>query len=599
MAFQSVSADIVRGTITRSTARVEIRLAAADRIPQGSNSFLALSISYPQEVIPVELRLVRQGAAGGGGDIRFDGPAGPTSRRFEQNTSALIPLHGLAPTAGSQPDVELQVFVNEERRPGLRLAVGAAAGTVAIMAENGSDAAPEFLLPGTPLRLKAVPNPAGGGNVRWFSFPPDVLQVRGTAQQDIAEVTLAAPATLPPRADRAVRLAALFEPTGGGPAAMAVQEFWPIYDASEPGPYAVGSDTYADANFTIAGGLENYPPDIEVTVQALLRYPAQSAGARTPFATRHAAYPLVVLAHGRHGAAEFVRDAAGERIRDVAGNLQPILSGGLRVEFMNHEGLAYLAEHLASYGFVAVSINLNGRFNPANGRGELVNPQGSLVTCRPFLVDEVAITHRGLVILHHIGVLDGKNGSDPFYTGKLDMSRIGLIGHSRGGEAVISAQDINARFMVPAGLGVGIRALVSIAPTDNRNIRVALPYLAIIGSDDGDVSDLSGQRIYDRAAAPRQMVWVAGAIHNYFSSNWNWQDEVPAASDREQAAAPGDCRRLQRAVPAAAARRTGRRRGVFRGRAAPAGAGRRRDPPRGAAAGRAERGHLRGHAGQS
>jgi hypothetical protein len=40
---------------------------------------------------------------------------------------------------------------------------------------------------------------------------------------------------------------------------------------------------------------------------------------------------------------------------------------------------------------------------------------------------------------------------------------------------------------------------------------------------------VNGLRIYDRADPPKQLVWVIGGIHNFFSSVWQWQDEVPAA----------------------------------------------------------------------
>jgi len=64
----------------------------------------------------------------------------------------------------------------------------------------------------------------------------------------------------------------------------------------------------------------------------LIRYPAAVAGANQPISTLLDTYPLVILAHGNH----------------VRGP----------VRFDSHDGLEYLARHLASYGYVAASIDL-------------------------------------------------------------------------------------------------------------------------------------------------------------------------------------------------------------------------------------------------
>lgn len=304
-------------------------------------------------------------------------------------------------------------------------------------------------------------------------------------------------------------------------------EVWPVGNPEQQGPFSVGRTIYTAPSFTIPGGLEGWPLDINVTMEALVRYPADRDGNNVPFSTKKSKYPLVILAHGRHTPFEFERNPDGS-LRIVAGSPVPVTdSAGNVVEFKNYEGLEYLAAHLASHGFIAVSINLNGRFDPATAEGELVSPASSFVSCRPFVADQAAIAHRGLTILRHIRELGSKNSADPFFQNKIDLDKIALIGHSRGGEAVVNAYDINKG--LPAADRANIKALVSIAPTDFRNITLDVPYLVFIGSDDGDVADLQGLRLYDRAQPPKQMIWIVGAIHNYFSSNWHWQDEVLAA----------------------------------------------------------------------
>lgn len=284
--------------------------------------------------------------------------------------------------------------------------------------------------------------------------------------------------------------------------------------------------------FTISGGLENVAYDVVVNLKALVRYPADSNGVGVQLSSSKDRYPLVVLAHGRHNPFEFSRTGAGGIIMLAPGIPDTITDADDNVmEFKNYEGLEYLAAHLASHGFIAVSINLNGRYHPdtdfSDVWAELVRPGLRLISCRPAESDQAAIAHRGITILRHIQEMKRRNDEEALFYGRIDLDNIALLGHSRGGEAVVSAYDQNKA--LPPASQAQIKGLISIAPTDFRHIILDVPFLAINGSDDGDVIDAGGLRIYDRADPPRQLVWVIGAIHNYFSSNWHWQGEVPAA----------------------------------------------------------------------
>jgi dienelactone hydrolase len=154
---------------------------------------------------------------------------------------------------------------------------------------------------------------------------------------------------------------------------------------------------------------------------------------------------------------------------------------------------------LASYGYIAVSIDLNDMNLPTNRFP--------------------AIVQRGLTILDHIDRWGTFNASDPIFAGKVDLDQIGLVGHSRGAEAVVSAQRSN----VDQGRGHKIKGVVSISPTDFLGIVLpSAPYLVVYGSEDGDVSIGWPFRLYDRAEAPKAMIFVYGAIHNRFSTNADW-----------------------------------------------------------------------------
>lgn len=273
-------------------------------------------------------------------------------------------------------------------------------------------------------------------------------------------------------------------------------------DISRPGPFPVGEKNYTRAAlFTIPGQTETLsdltilevPPAaagphthaaFDTPIQGLIRYPATVAGVDQPVSDLLDTYPLVILAHGNHG----VLSAAGVRVNSF-------------------DGLEYLARHLASYGYVAASINLD--FMNVN-----------LTTVPPSLLGRFpTIVQRGLTILEHIAEMETLNGTDAQLTGRIDLRQIALIGHSRGGEGVVSAQASNLAAAAPRP----IRTIVSIAPTDFLGIvESSVPYLVIYGSSDKDVSSGHPLRLYDRATQLKSTIFIEGANHNFFSTNFDW-----------------------------------------------------------------------------
>lgn len=154
----------------------------------------------------------------------------------------------------------------------------------------------------------------------------------------------------------------------------------------------------------------------------------------------------------------------------------------------------FLLEHFARNGFIAASIHLN---TGMSGLG------------------------RANVFFYHMAVLQAKFGA------KL-QNNIGIMGHSRGGEAVLKAARLNQQ----QGLGHGINAVISLAPTDQYGSEVlgsawAKPYFVLYGSRDGDIDGgiwtpgytvpQTGFALYDRAnGAKKSMVFVHRATHNGF-----------------------------------------------------------------------------------
>jgi dienelactone hydrolase len=176
-------------------------------------------------------------------------------------------------------------------------------------------------------------------------------------------------------------------------------------------------------------------------------------------------FPLVLIVHGNHNMKDF-----------------------------SDPGYAYLGELLASRGFIMASVDenfLNGGISRENDA-------------------------RGWMLLQHLKQWRRFNDStgSPLQ-GKVDTSRIALMGHSRGGEAVAVAAAFNRLKNYPDDatvkfdFGFNIRSLVAIAPVDGQYRPSDKPtpvanvnYFLIHGSHDGDVSTFSGLQQYERSSSP-------------------------------------------------------------------------------------------------
>jgi hypothetical protein len=163
----------------------------------------------------------------------------------------------------------------------------------------------------------------------------------------------------------------------------------------------------------------------------------------------------------------------------------------------NYVNYDFLLEHFARNGFVAASIHLNGGMS---GLG------------------------RANVFFKHMEVLQAKFGA------KI-QNNIGIMGHSRGGEAVLKVARLNQQTAV----GHAINAIISLAPTDQYGKEVlappwAAPFFVLYGSRDGDVAGWqapwltpnytvpqTGFSLWDRAnGMQKSMAFVYKATHNGF-----------------------------------------------------------------------------------
>ncbi|MFI5736267.1 Calx-beta domain-containing protein [Kribbella sp. NPDC051587] len=188
----------------------------------------------------------------------------------------------------------------------------------------------------------------------------------------------------------------------------------------------------------------------------------------------------------------------------------------------SYRGYDAPAKALASHGYQVVSISANA-INLADFDTQLT---GSLA--------------RAQLVIAHLKLWQrwSTHGDGPFgrkYVGKVDLQRVGLMGHSRGGEGVARAVQLNADLGEP----FGIRAVLLLAP--GGFLRPNLPGVAlnvILPYCDGDVSDLIGQKYYDDSRysmsgdpAARSVVLMMGANHNFFNTEWTPGRSVAQSKD--------------------------------------------------------------------
>lgn len=260
-------------------------------------------------------------------------------------------------------------------------------------------------------------------------------------------------------------------------------------DPGTPGPFPVVTSDYTLDPVPI-GGLKH---PIEMVGHVVEPTPEAATGPR----------PLVLFLHGRHS---FCYQPG----TDKEGGRWPCR--GKWAEIPSQLGYDYLQRVLASQGFTTVSIRANG------------------INAQDFRLADGGAGARAQLVRAHLD-----HWVDLAAAHQTDLSEVVLVGHSRGGEGVN-----RAAMTIPLAAPYRIVGQVLLAPTDfGAQVAAYVPTVTVLPACDGDVFDLQGQQFTDVArdlvgddTALHSSVFVVGADHNFFNTEWTpGLAQAPAADD--------------------------------------------------------------------
>ncbi|MFC9220763.1 hypothetical protein ACFT8W_08240 [Streptomyces hygroscopicus] len=279
-------------------------------------------------------------------------------------------------------------------------------------------------------------------------------------------------------------------------------------DPGKPGSYRTVTGEYDLAPVRLPG----FDTPVEMTAEVVA--PKGVTGSR----------PLALFLHGRHETCYKPGSEDG-----VTGDW-PCADGSKPIP--SHLGYLRDQRLLASQGYVTVSISANG-INAQDWQAEDAGAQARSSLVRQHLA--------------HWADWAAHRSSAPAVVrkaAKADLSRVLLVGHSRGGEGVNRAA-MDSLYPPPAAedgyrgpVRWKVRGTVLIGPTIfGQNPVADVPSVTLLPGCDGDVSDLQGENFVDgtrgvsRGTALHSAVYLVGANHNYFNSEWTPGEAAAPATD--------------------------------------------------------------------
>lgn len=304
-----------------------------------------------------------------------------------------------------------------------------------------------------------------------------------------------------------------------------------------PATLAGGSILLDRIGSAIASGLmRSTASGLQVRVNALIAYPADPANNhRILRPAGKSKYGFVAMVHGNSTAWEF--GASATPTAAISGSTLPVFTVPL-TERGDYRGYEYLQRHLAQLALPIVSISFSHGL--------------------PNLLDLKIETRSRMFLAALARVIQDASTPGSLLHDAVDFNSCGIMGHSRGGEAVVRAFLAQKAATTPVP-GLTISAVCSLAPTDfmgaSNNHKLVLPsqpgvnYLSFYGGLDGDVNGWRDQglpdkggnafRLYDRAECDKAMVFIPAATHDRFNTIWAANEDVEWPVLRNGVALPG------------------------------------------------------------
>ena len=214
-------------------------------------------------------------------------------------------------------------------------------------------------------------------------------------------------------------------------------------------------------------------------------------------------FPVVVILHGNHPGCPVPEGDTVDRWPCDPDLEQP-----------NYRGFGYLAQELASRGYIALSLNVNPEYTLGFGEPVPLERLGQLLDLQLKALAEAS--------------LGGQNKFGVDLKDRVDLSKLVLIGHSQGGEGAYLWVQHEGMDKADAsqkhGFGL-VQGLIMVAPSGNwaGGQPASIPVAMIQSACDNDVITQEGQMYYEinRVSTTNpswvSSVWLDHANHNYFN----------------------------------------------------------------------------------
>jgi hypothetical protein len=344
-----------------------------------------------------------------------------------------------------------------------------------------------------------------------------------------------------------------------------------VPDPTTLGPYTPVNADYSDGTVQLGTDAEHFP----VRIAGDVWYPAQGSGP----------YPVIVFLHGQHEYCEFddPTGLSGEP-GETGGTVSAVLQTGgdelstydqgqcesevplglaTATEIDSFRGYDYIGKELASDGYVVFSIDAND----ISSLGDTTGTEDDSSSDDASYIGRAQLVAKTLDFASALNL--GQLPMNPLempLQGRLNLAKIGLMGHSRGGQGInlfgVYDQERPATYAAAEAMAYPqgkedygprypISALFALAPVDGQGdvaatattpaitrdapTPVGMPYATLLPLCDGDVFDLEGDPPFERlkylnsaAGYPSIEYAVNGADHDFFNTEWSDDDADPA-----------------------------------------------------------------------